>query len=143
MNYLTRTVPPDILQAACQYFDSLVQQTAIQRADLTHAQLPAYFPADSLHAQLALPINLGGFGFTESLETSHSAYVNSVARSLELVASLSLLTNTFAECNASNSSNSSTSANSFSTQLAQQIDTSVKHIMDQMPLNTPLRNQLQ
>lgn len=83
MNYLSRITHPTSFSEAAQAFDRLVKDTFCQRL-----KLPAF--TDVAHAQLQLPVRLGGFGLSAAQIVSPIAWYCSFAQAYSSVAPLVL-----------------------------------------------------
>ena len=81
MNYLARTIAPDLMEKACELFDNQIKQTALSFLKLTPDVL-----SQVANELLHLPLRLGGFGLCLTLPVSPAAYLGSLAAAAPLLA---------------------------------------------------------
>ena len=76
-SYLTRTLPPAVLQPALVRVKELRDSVLLHKMEIdTNGLSPA--ACEQLH----LPLRLAGFGFTDHMISAHAAYAASLARAL-------------------------------------------------------------
>ncbi len=78
MNYWTRTTSPSTLAPAAQLFDQMVQDTFLQRINLTAV-------SDAARVQLSLPVRDGGFGLSSVVQVSPAAWYSGFARAFSTI----------------------------------------------------------
>src|SRR5690349_19876846 len=74
MNYLTRTMRPDVLRSAAEQFDRSVLDTARNKLRLPDSS------TDEAKLSLTLPIREGGFGLRSMTRVSPAAYWSALAQ---------------------------------------------------------------
>ena len=80
MNFLLRTLPPDLTTTACIAFDALIRSSAIHILLLSHDLLPQV-----ALDQFCLPLRRGGLGLRSMVSIAPAAFLGSMAASAPLL----------------------------------------------------------
>ena len=80
LTYLTRVIPPAIIRAACENFDSMIMRTV---ADKCHLPDPA--TNIEVRRQITLPYRCAGMALTPHTRSSPAAYYSSMAASAHTI----------------------------------------------------------
>jgi hypothetical protein len=74
MDYITQLIAPNIANDACQWFDTQVMSTSVNKLKLNGIR------DATVYEQLTMPIKQGGFALRQTCHTRWAAYVSTMAK---------------------------------------------------------------